>query len=138
MDFGLAPGQRGATPTFSIGTVSTSTVTSVSFNAASTATNKIMDFGLVPGITPTLSIGTVSGSTDTTLAPAVSMTAHPTIVNEKVINFKLLNGNTPAFSIGSVSSTTTTPSVSFSAASTATNKILDFGFPKGDPGNRAY
>jgi hypothetical protein len=83
-------GYAGITPLLSIGSVinlASGSTPYVNFDATSTDTNKIFNFGLVSGITPTFSIGSVVASS----SPYVSFDSASTTTN-KILNFGIVNG----------------------------------------------
>jgi hypothetical protein len=83
-------GYAGITPLLSIGSVinlAAGSTPYVNFDATSTDTNKIFNFGLVSGITPTFSIGSVVASS----SPYVSFDSASTTTN-KILNFGIVNG----------------------------------------------
>ena len=85
-------GYVGLTPILSIGSVVNlpqGSTPYVNFDATSTDTNKIFNFGLVNGITPTFTIGSVIASS----TPSVSFDATSTDTN-KILNFALVQGAT--------------------------------------------
>ncbi len=129
----VVPLQLGATPTISIGGVSTgaTAAASITGSAAAPVLNLVIPQG-TPGATPAISIGTVSSGP----TAAVSITGSAVT---PVLNLVLPQGipgspgATPAIAIGTVSSG---PSATATFTGSATAPVLNLMLQKGDSGSQ--
>jgi hypothetical protein len=129
----VVPLPLGATPTISIGGVSTgaTAAANITGSAAAPVLNLVIPQG-TPGATPAISIGTVSSGP----TAAVSITGSAVT---PVLNLVLPQGipgspgATPAIAIGTVSSG---PSATATFTGSATAPVLNLMLQKGDPGSQ--